>query len=61
MTKIVQQVKKIVKTLPCLGILDLDANLIVETDASDIGYDGIVKRILPNSSTEQVVKYYLSI
>ena len=61
MTKIVQQVKKIVKTLPCLGIPNPDANLIVETDASDIGYDGIVKQILPNSSTEQVVKYYLSI
>ena len=61
MTSIVQQVKKIVKTLPCLGIPDVDANLIVEIDASDIRYGGVRKQILPNSSTEQVVKYHSGI
>ena len=61
MTNIVQQVKKIVKTLSCLGIPDSEANLIIETDASDIGYGGILKQVLPTSSKEQVVKYHSAI
>ena len=52
MTNIVQQVKKIVKTLPCLGIPDLEANLIIETDASDIRYGRILKQVLPTTSKE---------
>ena len=46
---IVQQIKRIVKTLPCLGIPDPNANLIVESDASDLGYGGVVEQVLPNS------------
>ena len=61
MTSIVQQIKKIVKTLPCLGIPGLNENLIVEADASEIGYGGILKQVLPNSSKEQVVKYHSGI
>ena len=61
MTSIVQYVKKIVKTLPCLGILDPDANFIVETDATKIGYGRILKQVLPSSSKEQVVKYHSGI
>ena len=37
-TKIVQQIKKQVKGLPCLQLVDPTAFKIVETDASDIGY-----------------------
>ena len=48
-SSIVQQIKRIVKTLPCLGILDPNANLIVESDASDLGYGGVVEQVLPNS------------
>ena len=61
MTNIVQQVKKIVKTLLCLGIPNLEANLIIETDASDIGYGGILKQVHPTSSREQVFKYHSGI
>ena len=61
MTSIIQQIKKIVKTLPRLGIPDPQANLIVETNASDIGYGGILRQLLPNSSKEQVVKYHSGI
>jgi len=43
-TKIVQQVKDKVKSLPCLSIPNPAASIIVETDASDIGYGGILKR-----------------
>ena len=42
-TSIVRDIKKYVKTLPCLGIPIINSFKIVETDASDIGYDGILK------------------
>jgi hypothetical protein len=58
MTQSVLQLKKIVKKLPCLGIPDPSANLIVETDASDIGFGGVLKQILPGMEKEQVVRYY---
>jgi len=45
-TKIMQQVKIHVKSLPCLGIPNSHAFMIVETDASDIGYGGILKQWL---------------
>ncbi|GJY17968.1 putative transcription factor interactor and regulator CCHC(Zn) family protein [Tanacetum coccineum] len=37
-TKIVKNIKDRIKELPCLNIPHPEANLIVETDASDIGY-----------------------
>ena len=61
MTNIVQQVKKIVKTLPCQGTPDPKANLIIEIDASNIRYGRILKQVLPTSSKEQVVKYHSGI
>lgn len=33
-------------------------NLIVETNASDLGFSGILKQILPGTEKEQVVRYY---
>ena len=42
-TSIVQDIKKYVKTLPCLGILNPLAFKIVETDPSEIGFGGILK------------------
>ena len=61
LTKLVQQIKGIAKTLPVLGIPDPEASLIVETDASELGYSGILKQVLPNSSKEQIVRYYSGI
>ena len=43
MTSTVHQVKKIVKTLLCLETPDPNASLIVETNASELGYGGILK------------------
>jgi len=43
-TQIVHKVKLHVKALPCLGIPHPHAFMIVETDASDIGYGGILKQ-----------------
>ncbi|RDX61469.1 Enzymatic polyprotein, partial [Mucuna pruriens] len=34
---------------------------MIETDASDIGYGGILNQKLPNSLKEQVIKYHLGI
>ena len=56
-TQIIQQVKQHVKSLPCLGIPHPDAFVIVETDASDIGYGGILKQKL-GTSNEQLVRFY---
>jgi hypothetical protein len=58
MTQSVLQLKTIVKKLPCLGIPDPTAKLLVETDASDLGFGGILKQILPGMDKEQVVRYY---
>jgi len=44
-------------SLPCLGIPHPDAFMIIETDASDIGYGGILKQKL-GSQTEQLVRFH---
>jgi len=43
-TDIVRQIKQQVEPLPCLGIPHPSAFMIVETDASYIGYGGILKQ-----------------
>ena len=48
-------VKSRVKTLPCLALADPIAFKIVETDASDIGYGGILKQRMDNQ--EKLVRY----
>ena len=54
-TSLVKQIKSHVKTLPCLGIPTINAFKIVETDASDIGYDGILKKRVSLDSFEKIV------
>ena len=56
-TQIIQQVKQRVQSLPCLGIPHPDAFMIVETDASDIGYGGILKQKL-GTQNEQLVRFH---
>nr|KYP75455.1 polyprotein [Cajanus cajan] len=60
LTKIVQEVKAQVKTLPCLGIPHPEAQLIVETDASDQGYGGILKQKI-DTHPDQIVRYHSGI
>ena len=57
-TEVVKQIKSHVKTLPCLGIPSVDSFKIVETDASDIGYGGILKQKVSPSSPEQIVRFH---
>lgn len=51
------KVKEMVKNLPCLGIPNPDYFMIVETDASDIGYGGILKQKKTPNTAEQLVRY----
>ena len=46
-----------VKDLPCLGISNPDYFMIVETDASDIGYCGSLNQRKDPNSSEQLVSY----
>ena len=54
-TNIVQIIKKQVMHLPCLHLADPNAFKIVETDASDEGYGGILKQKI--GSTEKIVQF----
>ena len=47
-TNIAKLIKEQVKSLPCLGILNPEAFPIIETDASNIGYGGILKQDFQN-------------
>ena len=58
MTETVKQLKSIVHQLPCLGIPNPQAFMIVETDASEIRFGGILKQKLQESKEEQVVRFY---
>ena len=57
-TMIIRQIKKYVKQLPYTVIPSPDTFKIVETDASDIGYDGILKQVAKNDAKEQIVRFH---
>ena len=55
-TKLVKEIKQRVKNLPCIKIPHPNALLIVESDASNIGYGGILKQEYNNQV--HIVKYH---
>jgi hypothetical protein len=57
-TSIVKEIKLHVQTLPCLGIPTIDSFKIVEIDASDIGYGGILKQQVHSNQPEQIVRFH---
>ena len=57
----VQHIKQYVKTLPCLGISADNSFKIVQTDASNTGYGGILLQRVDPSSPEQIVCFHLGI
>ena len=57
-TSVVQEIKKYVKTLPCLGIPSVNSFKIVQTDASNNGYGGILLQRTSPNSPEQVVCFH---
>src|SRR5262249_19281304 len=54
-TNLVKQIKQQVQNIPCLYIADYNAFKIVETDASNIGYGGILKQVKDNK--EQIIQF----
>ena len=56
-TNAVILLKNMLKNLPCLGISNPDYFMIVETDASDIAYGGILKQKKDPNSSEQLICY----
>jgi hypothetical protein len=44
--------------LPCLGIPSNNAFKIVETNASKIGFGGILKQVVSPGSPEQIVRFH---
>jgi hypothetical protein len=54
-TSIFKQIKVHVKTLSCLGIPSDNAFKIIETDASKIGFGGILKQLVSPGSSEQII------
>jgi hypothetical protein len=57
-TKAVQRIKSKVKCLPCLSLANPNYFKIVETDASDNGYSGILKQVISEKSKEVLVRFY---
>ena len=55
---IVRQIKKYVKQLPCIVIPSPHAFKIVETDAANIGYGGILKQVAKDYAKEQIVRFH---
>lgn len=57
-TLAVRKVKDAVKSIPCLSFLDPTASIILETNALDISFGGVLKHISKMSNQEQLVKFH---
>lgn len=51
----VQSIKTLAKDIPCLSLVDEKVELIVEIDASNLGYDDILKQKINDKET---IVYY---
>ena len=54
-TKVVKLIKNSVQNIPCLFLANPTLPKIVETDASDLGYGGILKQ--KENNKEQILQY----
>ena len=57
-TNLVKEIKFYVKTLSCLGIPFPDSFKIIQTDASEFGFGGILLQKTHSDSPEQIVRYH---
>nr|KAJ0208185.1 hypothetical protein LSAT_V11C500230730 [Lactuca sativa] len=57
-TQAVKRIKDKVKNLPCLSLANPNWEKIIETDASKIGFGGILKQIHPNNKHEFLVRFH---
>ena len=60
-TSVAQEIKKYVKTLPCLGIPLVNSFKIVQTNAFNIGYGVILLQRTSPNSPEQIVRFHSGI
>ena len=58
LTDLVKTIKERVKSLPCLTLANPAWPKIVETDASNIGYGGILKQINPHDKNEYLIRFH---
>nr|XP_016455443.1 PREDICTED: uncharacterized protein LOC107779508 [Nicotiana tabacum] len=58
-TESIKRIKQKVNNLPYLTLADPTWAKVVETDASDIGYGGILKQFSPMDKQEYLVQFYL--
>ncbi|XP_049397216.1 uncharacterized protein LOC125861339 [Solanum stenotomum] len=56
-TALVKDIKLRVQSLPCLALTNPAWQKIIETDASSIGYGGILKQINPHDKNEYLIRY----
>jgi hypothetical protein len=56
-TQAVKSIKAKVNCLPCLSLANPKYFKIVETDASNLGYGGILKQVIPETSKEVLVRF----
>ena len=56
-TQAVKTIKQRVKQLPCLGLAHPTWFKTVETDASDIGFGGILKQRNPNTNKDELISF----
>ena len=54
-TKVIQQIKKHIVEIPCLYLADPSLPKVVKTDASDLGYGGILKQV--QNGRKVVIQY----
>ena len=59
-TMVIRQIKKYVKQLSFIVIPSPNTFKIVEIDASDISYGGILKQVAKNDAKEQIVRFHSS-
>ncbi|XP_028116482.1 uncharacterized protein LOC114314226 [Camellia sinensis] len=57
-TAAVKKIKARVQTLPCLCLPHPEWKKIVETDASDLGFGGILKQFNPNTNKEELLRFH---
>ncbi|KAL3359794.1 hypothetical protein AABB24_016335 [Solanum stoloniferum] len=58
LTNLVKTIKERVKSLPCLTLANPAWPKIVETDASNMGYGGILKQINPHDKHEYLIRFH---
>lgn len=58
LTKLIETIKQRVKVLPCLTLANPNWIKIIETEASNIGYGGILKQVNSNDKIEYHVRFH---